>query len=597
MNGPIFVSLILFVSSLLAFGIAAFSWQRRRAGKWAYPFVFVALAASWWSIFYALELYSPLFERKLLWAKIQYIAIVVIPVLWFLFAMAYTGRQKWLNRSRVLVLLVIPFITLGLVFTNEQHQLIWQELSFITNGSFLILDPEYGTWFWIHSGYSYILLLVGTFALIQKAYRTSKTYRWQNIALSFGALIPWFANAIYLLDLDGLPSIDLSPVAFSLSALVIGWSIFRFHLFDVVPVARRTVVDTMQNSMIVLDMKNRIVDMNPAALAVFEVRFSDVLGKPIVELLTDLPELLVTFKDVWEVETEIHLEDEGKSRYFELQISPLLNARNRVNGRLIIFHDITSYKQTEAALAEARDQALEVSRVKTELLARVSHELRTPLNVILGFSEMLQLGITGPVNEQQYQTLDKILESTRFLTAQVNDLLNLSSIEAGTTKLHCYNFSINEMLTEVIESYQEEVENKSLQLVKIDSEASLDTVYGDRDGVAQILTNLVGNAIKFSNQGIIRISIFAFDADFWAIQVSDEGPGIPPEAHDLIFEPFRQIDGSMTRIHGGTGLGLAIVKQMTELMGGTIQLNSVIEKGSTFTVLLPNETGASNNSF
>ena len=206
------------------------------------------------------------------------------------------------------------------------------------------------------------------------------------------------------------------------------------------------------------------------------------------------------------------------------------------------------------------------------------------------------MGIKGPINEKQYQTLDKILESTRFLTAQVNDLLNLSSIEAGTTKLYCLNFPINAVVDKVIEHYQEEVENKSLQLVKNTSEKSLDSVYGDRDGVLQILTNLVGNAIKFSNQGIIRISIFAFDADFWAIQVSDEGPGIPPEAHDLIFEPFRQIDGSMTRIHGGTGLGLAIVKQMTELMGGIIQLDSVIGKGSTFTVLLPNETSTSNTS-
>lgn len=590
MNGqPVFVSLILLVAFFLALGIAIFSWDRRRAGRWAYPFALVALAAAWWSLFYAFELYTPFLERKLLWAKIQYIAIVAIPVLWFLFGMAYTGRQKWLSRSRILALLVVPLITLVLVFTNEYHQLIWLEIPLNISGLIPILDPEYGTWFWIHSSYSYILLLVGTLALIQIAYHSSKTYRWQNIALVVGALIPWIANAIYLLDLESSPGIDLSPVAFSLSALVIGWSIFRFHLFDVVPVARRTVVDTMPNSMIVLDMKNRIVDMNPAALAVFEIQFSDVIGKPINDLLTNLPDLMVTFKDVWEVETEIRLEDEKGERYFELQISPLLNARKQVNGRLIVFHDVTSYKQTEAALAEARDQALEVSRVKTELLARVSHELRTPLNVILGFSELLQLGITGPINEKQYRTLDKILESTRFLTDQVNDLLNLSSIESGTTKLFCLDFAINDVIDDVIEKYQEEAENKSLQLVKIASEKLLDSVYSDREGVTQILTNLVGNAIKFSNKGIIRIGTFAFDADFWALQVSDEGPGIPPEAHDLIFEPFRQIDGSMTRIHGGTGLGLAIVKQMTELMGGTIQLDSVIGEGSTFTVLLPNE--------
>lgn len=590
MNGQsVFIILILVISYFLALGIAVFSWQRRRAGRWAYPFTLAALAAAWWSIFYAFELYSPILERKLIWAQIQYVAIVVIPVLWFLFGMAYTGRQKWLSSLRILSLLIIPLITLALVFTNAYHRLIWATIPLNSSGPFPILDPEYGTWFFIYSTYSYGLLLIGTIALIQAARQSPKTYRWQNIALVVGALIPWIANAIYLLDLGFSPNIDLSPVAFVLSALVIGWSIFRYHLFDVVPVARRTTVDTMRDGMIVLNMKNRIIDMNPAARVVFDVQLADVLGKEIDDLLSDWPELVDTFKDVWEVETEIQLQESAGDEYFELQISPLLNSRQQVNGRLIVFHDVTSYKQTEAALAEARDEALEASRIKTELLARVSHELRTPLNVILGFSEMIQLGISGPINEKQYENLDKILESTRFLTAQVNDLLNLSSIEAGTTKLYCHDFSISEVIDEVVTKYQENTEDKSLQLVKMDSTESLDIVYGDRDGVTQILTNLVGNAIKFSSEGVIRIGIFAYNDGFWAIQVSDEGPGIPPEAHDLIFEPFRQIDGSMTRIHGGTGLGLAIVKQMTELMGGSIRLESDIGKGSTFTVLLPNE--------
>lgn len=590
MNGPLaFVILILFVSFLLSLGIAVFSWQRRPAGKWAYPFALAAFAAAWWCLFYILELVSPMYERKVMWAKVQYIAIVVIPVLWFLFGMAYTGRQKWVHRPRVFGLLIIPVITLILVFTNEYHRLIWIDLPTDLFGIFRILDPEYGFWFWVHSGYSYILVGIGTVALIYAAYQAPKTYRWQNIALVVGALIPWLANAIYLLNLTDLPNIDFSPIAFSLSGLVLAWSIFRFHLFDIVPVARRVAVDTVRDGMIVVDTKDRIIDMNLAAQTVLEVQLADVIGQTLEELFADWPDLVSSFKDVLEVETEIHIEDEGGDRYFELHISPILNSRKRVNARVIVFHDITVYKQSEAVLAEARDQALEASRVKTELLARVSHELRTPLNVILGFSEMLQLGITGPINEKQYETMEKILESTRFLTEQVNDLLDLSSIEAGTTKLHFHDFPIIEVIDDVIGICQVDADSKSLTLVKIDSEASLEIVYGDRDGVTQILTNLVGNAIKFSDDGMVRIDSFAVDDQFWAIQVSDEGPGIPAEAHDLIFEPFRQIDGSMTRIHGGTGLGLAIVKQMVELMGGEVQLESSVGEGSTFTVLLPRE--------
>ncbi|MBE2221047.1 MAG: PAS domain-containing protein [Anaerolineae bacterium] len=597
MNGQLaFVILILFISFLLALGIAAFSWQRRHAGSWAYPFVLVALAAAWWSFFYALELVAPTLAGKLLWAKIEYFAIVIIPVLWFLFGMAYTGRQKWLSLVRIFLLLIIPAITLFLLYTNEHHRLIWFEIPLAATGYFPTLAPDYGIWFWVHSGYSYLLLAIGTIVLIQTAFRSPKTYRWQNMALVAGALFPWLANIIYLLNLSVFPNIDLSPVAFSLSGLVLTWSIFRFHLFDVVPVARQVAVETVRDGMIVLDDKKRIVDMNPAAQAVFEVNLANVIGRTIDELLVNWPELVNSFKDVLEVETEIQIAGEGGDLYYELQISPLLNSRKRVNGRLIVFHDITSYKETEAALAEARDQALAASRVKTELLARVSHELRTPLNVILGFSEMIQLGITGTINEKQYETLDKILDSTRFLTKQVNDLLDLSSIEAGTTKLHNHTFSIIEVIDEVIVKWQAEAESKSLQIAKLNPAEALETVYGDREGVTQILTNLVGNAIKFSDKGSVQISAFAFDEQFWALQVSDEGPGIPPEAHDLIFEPFRQIDGSMTRIHGGTGLGLTIVKQMTELMGGWINLTSNVGQGSTFTVILPNEQEATSSS-
>lgn len=583
------VTVILVVTAMLAVGIATFSWQRRHAGAWAYPFTFASLAAGWWTVFYLFELRAPSLERKLFWAKTEYIAIVIIPVLWFLFSMAYTERQKWLSRSRVLYLCIIPFITLTLVWTNEFHRLIWADVPVVDSGPFPVLAPVYGVGFGFHTAYSYLLLFLGTLALIQVAFKSPQTYRWQNIALVTGALIPWIANAVYLLNLGVFPNIDMSPVAFVLSGLVLAWSIFRFHLFDVVPVARRVAVDTMRDGMIVLDNKNRVVDMNPAALAVFETHLTDVIGNRMADLLADWPGVVDTFKDVWEVETEVCLTGAAGDLYYALQIAPLVNARKRVNGRLVVFHDITVYKTTEAELAKARDQALAVSRLKTELLARVSHELRTPLNVILGFSEMMQLGISGPINEKQYETLDKILVSTHFLTDQVNDLLHLSSIEAGTMQLHCHIFSMVEVINEVVQKWQEDADSKSLQLVKNNPEENLEMVYGDRDGITQILTNLVGNAIKFSTKGTIKISAFAYDTDFWALQITDEGPGIPMEAYDLIFEPFRQIDGSMTRIHGGTGLGLAIVKQMTGLMGGTIQLESEMGQGSTFTVLLPTE--------
>ncbi|PID86850.1 MAG: hypothetical protein CSB13_02255 [Chloroflexi bacterium] len=580
---------ILILSAILALSLATFSWRSRHAGVWAYPFTFAVLAAGCWAFFYALELFVPIREGKLIWVKVQYVAIVFIPVSWFLFAMAYTQRNKWLSRNYLLPLLIVPTVTLVLVFTNDYHRLIWTDIQLVNFGALLVFKPDYGLGFWIYSGYSYFLLFWGTVVLIQAAVRFPRIYRWQSLALVVGVTIPWLANSLHLLDIGSLPNLDFSPIAFAVSGIVVIWSIGQFSLFDLVPLARREAVDMMRDGVIVLDNKNRVIDMNPASLSIFDTELADVIGVSIDELWSKWSEIVVSFGGVWEANAEICVESDVGKKCFALHITPLVNARKRVNGRLIVFHDITVYKQTEAALATARDQALAAGRVKTELLARVSHELQTPLNVILGFTELIQMGIVGPVNEKQHESLEKILESTRFLTNQVSDLLTLSSIEAGQTDLDCYLFPIQEVVSEVIGKCEGAANEKDLQIVQMNTGKDLKTAYGDQDGITQILTNLVENAIKFSEQGTIKVGALEYNDTYWALQVSDQGPGIAQEARDLIFEPFRQIDGSMTRIHGGTGLGLTIVKQMAELMGGMVKLESQLGQGSTFTVLLPNE--------
>jgi len=587
-----FISIVLGITTVLALGVALISWRRRREAVWVYPFMLAALAAAWWSFFFILELRATTLEQKIIWAQVQYFAIVFISPLWFLFAMGYTNHLRWFRASRALPLFIVPVITIVLLLANEWYQLIWQTVSIDVSGSFPVFDPTYGMWFWFYSAYSYFLLLSATVALLLFVYRSPKPYRQQNIPLIVGVLLPWAANLIYLMKFSWLSNIDLSPVAFVVSASVILWSIFRFQLFDVVPYARRLTVDAMQDGVIVLDAQNRVVDINQAALTMVAVTMSEVIGKSIATILADWPDLVETYIDVASVETEIKLDTHEGDRYFSLNILPLTNSRQQVNGRLIIFHDITTYKAAQKELAQARDEALEASRVKTELLSRVSHELRTPLNVILGYTEMLQEGVLGSINERQFSAMEKILVSSRFLTQQVNDLLDFSSIEVGSIEIHCTHFPISEIMVQVVGSVAEAAKEKSLSLsteIIIEPPA---LVYGDRERVVQILTNLVDNAIKFSNEGVIRLSAFQENAHYWAMAVSDQGPGIPATAHDLIFEPFRQIDGSMTRIHGGTGLGLAIVKQLTEHMGGAVRLISEVGQGSTFVILLPNGPSA-----
>lgn len=243
--------------------------------------------------------------------------------------------------------------------------------------------------------------------------------------------------------------------------------------------------------------------------------------------------------------------------------------------------------QAEEELIRSRDAAIEGNRLKTELLANVSHELRTPLNGILGFAEILQEGIAGPLNPRQTQMTGKIVESTLYLTSIVNDLLNQAQLEAGKMHLDFVSDNPAVLIKEVKEQLQPLAMAKGLELTAVLSPTLPPTILTDPIRLRQILTNLVSNSIKFTEHGRVEIEATGNENGRWTLHVHDTGIGIPPEAHDHIFEPFRQVDGSFTRRHQGTGLGLSIVRQLVTMMGGEITLQSNIGQGSTFTINLP----------
>ncbi|GIK39398.1 MAG: hypothetical protein BroJett011_32310 [Chloroflexota bacterium] len=258
--------------------------------------------------------------------------------------------------------------------------------------------------------------------------------------------------------------------------------------------------------------------------------------------------------------------------------------------------DLLEYRVAERTgeLAQARDQALAASRLKTELLAKVSHELRTPLGVILGFTEMLQLGIYGPLSDKQKQVAVEIMDSTCSLTGLVNQLLDQAQLDAGRLKLNVSPFSLADLVEGTLSKIDILAQTKGLALTTTIAPDMPATLFGDQTRLQQILVNLVGNAIKFTTTGTVRVCFYRPDPAHWALQVSDTGPGIPIEAQTYIFEPFRQVDGSTTRQHDGAGLGLSIVKQLITLMGGQIALESEIGRGSTFTAIFPLEFIAEN---
>ncbi len=236
---------------------------------------------------------------------------------------------------------------------------------------------------------------------------------------------------------------------------------------------------------------------------------------------------------------------------------------------------------------QATVAALEVSRLKSYILATVNHDLRTPLGSILGYTELLQVGMYGPLSEQQQEITAKVIDSTYYLSDLVNDLLDGAHLEAGHLELNITSFSLEEMVRRV-ESRMSVLAQKKRLTFNIDIASDMpDWLTGDEKQLQRILSNLISNAVKFTASGGVQAHIYRLDPNHWAMQVTDTGPGILFEAQAYIFETFRQVDDSLTRGHSGFGLGLSIVKQLVEMMEGEVTLESEIGQGSTFTVMLP----------
>jgi PAS domain S-box-containing protein len=266
------------------------------------------------------------------------------------------------------------------------------------------------------------------------------------------------------------------------------------------------------------------------------------------------------------------------------------------DGRLLgMIRDISERKQAEAE-REKRHRAEAADRIKSAFLATMSHELRTPLNSIIGFTGIMLQGLAGPLNPEQSKQLDMVRTSARHLLALVNDVLDISKIEAGQLEVAREPFDLRESIAKVLLLVKPQAESKGLALgVHLDS--GLTSALGDQRRVEQILLNLLSNAIKFTERGTVTLAAEAV-ADVALpdvapgqpairVRVSDTGIGIKAENLSALFQPFRQIDSGLARCHEGTGLGLAICRRLAVLMGGEIAVESEWGRGTTFTVILP----------
>ena len=342
---------LLMVSAISA-GLGIYIWQRHRMAA-AKTMALIWLAGSIWILGYTLELASADLSLKVFWSKVMYVPVVTASTAWLVFTLQYTGREKWVTLRNLFLLCVMPVTTVLIIFTNEYHGLIWKSTTLNTEYSFVVSQSTPGVWFWVHTAYSYALILCGSLLLVQVLFRSLHLYRWQIISLLLASFFTVLGSIFEILELYPLPFNLVVVILFPAAGLAIAWSIFRFRPGDIVPVARGAILESMSDCVIVLDPQNRIVDANPSALKLIGVPHSKLLGRPLGEVWSYWPDQINAPQNQNE---EIIITEKGEPRIYDVRISPLKDWRGTLVSQAVVLRDITDRKKAEELLHESEEK-------------------------------------------------------------------------------------------------------------------------------------------------------------------------------------------------------------------------------------------------
>jgi diguanylate cyclase (GGDEF)-like protein/PAS domain S-box-containing protein len=375
-NHYIVSALLLFSSALLTFIASIVAWRRSVPGSFALSLLLLSMTV--WSFFYAFQWLPIPGTIKLLVPNFTYIGVVAVPSFFLLFALSFADRSQWSDPRLLLLLAIEPCVTLSLVWTNNFHRLVFQSLSIVVGNNVPWLLMEQGPWYFVNLVYSYIVLLASFFILVYGMIRSGPLLRRHYRVVLLAASLPWTLNIISEYSI-GTSQFDLTPIAFGLSGILFTYSVIRNRFLNIIPVARSRIIESMSDGVLVLDVHNRIVDINPSMEKFLQARPAFLLGRPASEVLKNWMDQNDILANPQETRTELRIPHDP-SRYLDLRVSPLYSDDQRLNGRLMVFRDVTERKQVEKQLRSANDrlqsQLIEIGTLQSKLR---SQAIRDPL--------------------------------------------------------------------------------------------------------------------------------------------------------------------------------------------------------------------------
>ena len=585
----------LAIATTISLGICVYIWQHRYITG-ASIYAWVALSQALTTIAYMFELIADDLYHKIFWDNVQWLTLSMTAVALIAFSLQFTDNRDYKSTRLWWLTIPFPFVFMLLVITNHWHHLTTgTDAQLVNVPPFWILEYELTPLALIFSTYLLGLAIVAIAILVKRYRRSQPVYQKQQITVIIGILITIVGAFVSLSEIVPGPLNDVNPYFFSITNIVIIWGLRRYGLFEVAPIARHSVLESMTDALIIIDLHGRIVDVNHAAQMLTQrlKPTTPIIGVQLEEVFSGWATEIEFYNDEYEPFTrDIVLGSPPHQRFVDVSVAPVITHDGLIVGRSILLKDVTKFKQTEIRLIEqaavleiAKQKAEETDHFKSQFLADVSHELRTPLNAIINFNQFVSTGLYGSVTDKQTEALDKSTGSARHLLALINDILDRSKIEAGYMELAIeHDVDLKVDIGEVVTSIETLIADKPVSL-RVEYPDNLPLMQVDRKRIRQVLLNLLSNAAKFTEVGHITLKIVRTD-NHLLFAVNDTGPGITITEQSLIFEPFRQAKRNKSSIPG-TGLGLPISQRLIQAHGGELWLESIEGKGSTFFFTLP----------
>lgn len=543
------------------------------------------LANAVWSVAYGLELASTTLQQMKALVNIEYLGIASLPVYWLLLCISMSGKEIWLKKTgNKILIIIVPLITLALLWTNDWHHLHYSHLEIDRSGPFPMLKITPGLSYYFFTIYFYILLGTGNILLIQTFRKSDSVYRNQNRVVMIAALLPWLANFCYMLGIRPMTNLDITPFVFLIAVGVIFIAIYRFELFDIIPMAREKVLELMQDGFIVLDHQNRIIDYNPAFKKYTSVlQAGQLIGKNLLEALPNQQQLFNFLQLHHSGKLEIMVETATETFDVEADIRFLNDNKFNHNATIIKFQDQTSLRLEALKSKQLADELQKLNQLKDRIFSIMAHDLRGPL---LNLGEVLKMTSDDTISTEEFKFLAPTLTKDISYTADLlENILHWSRSQLKGYNINPEHFDLRRLIISEISYHAKAASAKNILIVHELNEEL--TAYADLVMMQMVIRNLLSNAIKFCSKGCkISISGHCSAAEIINLQIKDDGVGISAENIARIFSG-ENVSSRGTQNEKGTGIGLMVCWEFMARNNGAITLDSQLGKGTVFSLQIP----------